>query len=196
MKKNDVEQKFFLAFQKRPGDAKFIDVSKLRIANGYNPSSLALLDSFTMYFTKEEIIKAVEESNLIEDSYLNGDLVVLDNQGHKPLTVLDKVYLDGFNLTEFLTNLLKNQSNPQNKQLLNHIAYKFKEMIKDNDGLVANFDLGLKTGNIDLLINTILSTEYCIQRKYMIYLIDLNRKEKEKSLLNNDVERIRDNKAA
>ena len=50
-------QKHFLALMDRPGDYVLIDISKLDIAGGYQPNTLVELDTFTMSFSKDEIIE-------------------------------------------------------------------------------------------------------------------------------------------
>ena len=78
MKKQE-EQKHFLSLMARIGDYIFIDISKLDIANGYNPYNLADIDSFTMHFSKEELLSSIKRANLVSDKYLNGKIEKFDN---------------------------------------------------------------------------------------------------------------------
>lgn len=86
-------QKHFLALMDRPGDYVFIDISKLDISNGYQPETLMELDTFTMSFTKDEIIAAVKRANIADQKFINGSLVIQDNQKHKPIQVIDRDFM-------------------------------------------------------------------------------------------------------
>ena len=70
---------YFLSLEKRPGDTKFIDISKLSISHGFYPTTLQEIDSFTMNFTILELKNALKEDNLIEEDYINGKLIIQDN---------------------------------------------------------------------------------------------------------------------
>lgn len=173
MRVMDTEQKFFLAVLKRPGDYKFIDVSKLKISNGYNPNSLAEIDSFTMDFSIEEIMKSIKEANIVGTDYLEGKLVIQDNQKHKPLKVIDKEYVSDFRIDKFLKERISNKS------LMNNIAYKLNTLVEDKN-LVETFKEGIKTNNLMMALNAIFQINYPVQRKFMIYLIDIYHKEQER----------------
>ena len=84
MKKPEV-QKHFLALMLRPGDCVLIDISKLDIANGYNPNTLAEIDTFTMCFSKSELLDSIKRANIADERYLNGTMVIQDNQKHLSL---------------------------------------------------------------------------------------------------------------
>lgn len=175
-------QIFFLALQRRPGDYVFIDISKLTLANGYNPNSLMEIDSFTMHFTTNEIKKAISEANIIEPEYEEGTLVIQDNNKHKPLKVLDKNYIDEFVLDTFL------KENLENKELMNNIAYKFRYIVQ-NESIAEQFKTGVKTFNLGILLNIIFSLDYLLQRKFMVYLINVYHNKKDKRTKKNELKR-------
>lgn len=173
MKTIDNKQMYFLALQRMPGDYKFIDISKLNISRGFNSCLLEEIDSFTMCFSIEEIMSSIIEANIVEPAYQAGTLVIQDNQKHSPLKVIDKTYLSDFNIELFLKKHLNNKS------LMNNIAYKLSAIIMDEE-ISANFKNAILSGNVQLAINIIFQIEYNVQRKFMIYLIDLYHKELEK----------------
>ncbi len=169
MKKQD-EQKFFLALMARVGDYSFIDIRKLDIAFGYSPNSLADIDSFTMHFSKYEIINSIKRGNLTSEKYLNGKLVIEDNQKHKPLEVIDKEYYNNFRIDLYLKEKI------ENKQEANNIINKFKSICKD-ESIWNSFTFAIKNKNLDLIVDILFNLPYLSLRKYMIYLLDERNKE-------------------
>ncbi len=170
MKKFD-EQKHFLALMKQPGNYNFIDISKLDIASGYRPQSLADIDSFTMHFTKEEIKKSINRANIISAQYIEGKLVIQDNQKHNPLTVLDKSYYDNFRIDLFLEEKMDNKNDT------NKIIQKFNSIVREKEKN-ESFKFAILNHNLDLAVDILFNLEYLQLRKIMIYLIDLRNKEK------------------
>lgn len=162
------EQKHFLALMSRPGDYVFIDISKLDIANGYNPSNLGEIDSFTMHFNIDEIMESIKRANVVSQNYLEGILVIADNQKHNPLDVIDKKYYNNFQINEFLSSKLSN------KMFINNIVNKFGSICNDQK---ENFNNALKENNINKAIDILFSMPYLKLRKYMMYLVDLRNKE-------------------
>lgn len=181
MKKQET-QKHFLALMKRPGDYVFIDISRLDIASNYRPNFLADIDSFTMCFTKEEIMNSIKRCNVVSNIYLSGKLVIQDNQKHNPLEVIDREYYDNFRLDIYLKNKMKD------KVKLNNILNKFNSIVKD-DECKKMFNIAMKSDNLRLAIDVLLNLPYLELRKYMIYLINLRNKERE---LQKEMELIRD----
>lgn len=184
MKKNE-EQRHFLALLRRPGDYIFIDISKLDISFGNYCLFLQDIDTFTLGFTKDEIMASIKRANIADESYLNGELVIQDNQNHNPIPVIDKNFYNNFNIQEYL----KSKINDKNK--LNTIISKFTAIIKD-DLISKDFKDYLKSGNIDIAINFLFTSPYLLQRKFIVYLIEEYNKEKE---LEQEVELIRDKAA-
>ena len=180
------EQRHFLALMARPGDFIFIDISKLEIANGFNPNSIMEIDTFTMYFTEEEIIMAIKNANLADVKYLNGKLVIQDNQKHNPLPVLTKDLYNGFRLDVFLKEYISD------KITLNKISNKFRSMVKDIDEQ-KNFSNLLRNKDINKIMETIFSLPYLIQRRLIIYIIEID---EEKRNENKEKELIRDREKA
>lgn len=184
MKKVDV-QKHFLALMDRPGDYVFIDIPKLDIALGYEPNSLEELDSFTMSFTKDEILESIKRANIADARYLNGTLVIQDNQKHNPIEVIDRDYYGDFRIDLFLKEKMPN------KNANNMIVNKFNALVNGNE-LVNNFKLAMRLNNLSEALNILFSLPYLIQRKFMIYVIDWQKQEKE---LEHSQELIRDKAA-
>ena len=162
MEKN-IEQKHFLAMQAMPGDNAFIDISALKIANGYSPNSLSDIDSFTMCFTYEEIVNDIKEANIVSSKYLDGKLVIADNQKHNPLDVITKDTYNDFDLFLFLAD------NYDNKNLMNTIYTKYSAIV--NDVPLAKL---FKNSTSFEMANMILKLPYLEQRKLMLYLLEKN----------------------
>lgn len=184
MKKQE-EQKHFLSLMARIGDYIFIDISKLDIANGYNPYNLADIDSFTMHFSKEEILSSIKRANLVSDKYLNGKLIIADNQKHNPIDVIDKEFYNNFRIDLFLS---KQQ---ENKVSLNNILNKFRAICKDK-AIEDSFILAIKNNNMDLAVDILFNLPYLTLRKFIVYLIELQNKEIK---IKTQKERIRDKAA-
>ena len=182
--KKQEEQKHFLSLMARIGDYVFIDISKLDIANGYYPSSLSDIDSFTMHFSLDEIMDSIKRANLASNKYLNGSLVIEDNQKHNPITVIDKNFYNNFRIDLFLSEKMKN------KNSLNNILNKFRAICKDKF-IEDSFILAIKNNNLDLAVDILFNLPYIILRKFIIYLIELRNNELTEL---NIQERIRDKK--
>ena len=179
------EQRHFLALLRRPGDYVFIDTSKLDIAYGNYYLFLQDIDAFTLRFTKDEIMASIRRANIADESYINGKLVIQDNQKHNPLPVIDKDFYNDFNIEEYL------KSKISDKNKLNTIINKFAAIIKD-DAMSKDFKDYLKSGNVDIAMNILFNSPYLLQRKFIVYLIEEYNKEKE---LEQEVELIRDKAA-
>ena len=164
------EQKHFLALMSRPGDYVFIEISKLDIANGYNPSNLGEIDSFTMHFNIDEIMDSIKRANVVSKIYLEGTLVIADNQKHNPIQVIDKNYYNNFQINEFLNSKLSN------KMFINNLINKFGSICNDSDKK-EDFNNALKENNINKAIDILFCMPYLKLRKYIMYLIDLRNKE-------------------
>ena len=184
MKKQE-EQKHFLSLMARIGDYIFIDISKLDIANGYNPYNLADIDLFTMHFSKEEILSSIKRANLVSDKYLNGNLVIADNQKHNPIKVIDKDFYNGFRIDLYLSEKMKN------KMEINNILNKFRSICKD-EVIEESFIKSIKSNNLDLAVDILFNLPYLTLRKFIIYLLNERNSELEKIKMQ---ERIRDKAA-
>ncbi|MEG1506970.1 MAG: hypothetical protein RR478_05700, partial [Bacilli bacterium] len=147
----------------------YIDISKLSISNGYLPVTLGEIDSFTMCFTKEEIMNAIIDANIAKDKYLNGKLCITDNQKHNPIDVITKDFLNEFNINLFL------KENIKNKNLMNNIVNKLVSLISDTN-LITSFKIFIKNEDITGIENIIFSIPYLTERKLFIYLIEMNNK--------------------
>ena len=173
-------QKHFLALMDRPGDYVLIDVSRLSIAKGFSPNSLMELDSFTMSFSKEEILSSIKEANIANEKYLNGKLVIQDNQKHKPIEVIDRDFYNDFRIDIFLKEHISD------KAVLNNIVNKFMAFVKDSD-VTNNFKNALKNGDLFSACNLLFDLPYLLQRKFIVYAIEFRnaeiKKEKEQELI-------------
>ena len=166
-------QKHFLALMDRPGDCIFVDISKLDIANGYQPNNLAELDTFTMYFSTPEIIEAIKRANIADERYINGTLVIQDNQKHKPLPIIDRDFYDNFRIDLFLKDHM------DDKNTMNMIINKFGSFIKDEE-VLAKFKDAIRSNNVTQALEVVFSMPYLTIRKFIVYLIELRDQEKEK----------------
>lgn len=171
MKKAE-EQRHFLALLDRPGDFVLIDISRLDIANGYHPNTLAELDTFTMYFSRQEILEAIKRANIAEQRYLNGNLVVQDNQKHKPIPVIDRDFYDNFRIDLFLKDKMGD------KNTANKLINKLGAWVKDSK-VLNDFKLAILTNNLDDVCDIIFNLPYLVQRKYIIYLLEWRNKDRE-----------------
>ncbi len=175
---------YFLSLEKRPGDTKFIDISKLSISHGFYPTTLQEIDSFTMNFTILELKNALKEDNLIEEDYINGKLIIQDNDKSHSLEVIDKDLYNDFNLYNYFKERINN------KELINNVIYKLITLVKD-DNIIYNIKLAKNNQDIYMLVNIILNIDYYIQREYILYLMHLVLKERN----NKNQERVRDKAA-
>ncbi len=182
---NNEGQKHFLALMNRPGDSIYIDISKLDISKGFESVDLGDIDSFTMHFSKDEILESIKRANIVSEQYLNGTLVIQDNQKHKPLPVIDKNLCDGFQLDVYL------KEKSLDKVAINTIINKFRVICED-ELIKESFINALKSGNTLLAMDTLFSLPYLNIRKLVLYLIEMRNKERD---LERVQERIRDKAA-
>lgn len=168
-------QKYFLALQKRPGDFKFIDISKLNISLGFTPTSLAEIDAFTINYSIEDILKSIKIANIVEEEYQKGTLVIQDNQKHNPLKVIDRTYLDDFSIDRFFIE------NINDKEMMNRIVCKLSSILKEERKIPENLKKAIRYKNIDAILAIIFSISYPLERKLMLYLIDIYHEKKEKT---------------
>ena len=164
------EQRHFLALMYRPGDYAYIDISKLDIASGYSPILLQDIDSFTMHYTKNEIMAAIIGANIVSSKYLSGSLVISDNQKHNPIEVIDKDFYNNFQIDKYLLSKLND------KNAINTIINKFRAINKDEE-INQKFSEALKSGNIIDVLDILFNIPYLDLRKMIIYLIELKQKE-------------------
>lgn len=158
-------QKHFLSLMSQVGDYVFIDISKLDIAHGYSPYYLSDIDSFTKHFSKTEILDSIKRANLVSEKYLNGKLVIQDNQKHNPMEVLDKDFYNNFRIDLYLEEI------SSNKVKINNLVNKFRAVTKDNN-LANAYSECLKRKDIDEAVDILFNLEYLVLRKYMLYLIE------------------------
>lgn len=61
-----MENKYYLAVETKPKNYFPINLLDLKISPGYIPTKIEELDAFTLKYTKEEIMSAIREANIIE----------------------------------------------------------------------------------------------------------------------------------
>ena len=135
--------------------------------------------------TKEEIIASIKRANIADDTYLNGVLVIQDNQKHNPLPVIDKDFYGDFNVYSYLKEKL------DDKNKISNIINKFSAIIKD-ERISKDFKEYLKSGNIEIALNILFDLPYLNIRKFIIYLVEERAKEQ---VLEIEPELVRDKAA-
>ena len=138
-----------------------------------------------MHFSKEEILSSIKRANLVSDKYLNGKLVIADNQKHNPIDVIDKEFYNNFRIDLYLNETTKN------KVKLNNILNKFRSICKDKV-IEDSFIMAIKNNNLDLAVDILFNLPYLTLRKFIIYLLNERNSELEKTKMQ---ERIRDKAA-
>ena len=138
-----------------------------------------------MHFSKEEILSSIKRANLVSDKYLNGKLIIADNQKHNPIEVIDKEFYNNFRIDLYLNEIAKN------KVKLNNILNKFRSICKDKV-IEDSFIMAVKNNNLDLAVDILFNLPYLTLRKFIIYLLNERNNELEKIKMQ---ERIRDKAA-
>ncbi len=169
------ETSYFLALQRMPGDKILIDISKLSIVLNYHPQTLNEIDNFTCQFSEDEIYASINEANIVDETYKNASLVIVETPTNKILKVLTKDLLQDFNLATFI------RENIKNKQLMNNIAYKLGNLLPDGTSIMPMFKKNIQCLNISGLLELICSLPYEIERKFLIYIIEKYHHPKEES---------------
>lgn len=155
-----MENKYYLAVETKPKNYFPIDLSNLSISKGFTSFQLAELDSFTLQFTKKEIMDSIKEANLleIEDSM---PLVIIYNEKEmvRKTDVLTKDIQ--FDLWQDI------HKNFENKLYLNKIFNFLNKKIDDEA-----FNKLRQTQDIEMFLNEINHLPYMIQRKLYFYLYE------------------------
>lgn len=155
---------YFLTLRIQKGQETRIDLSQMRVSQGFNPISLEDLDAFTLNFTKDELLKEIDNDNLAGE-YINGTLCITDNQNHRPLPVLTKDYVGDFNIFNYIT------VNIHNKNLMSNLNNKYQNLMM-NDIVKEKFKNAIHEENIDGIFEGIRELEYIHQRELVCYIID------------------------
>lgn len=134
---------YFLVLEKRLGDYNLIDIDKLDICNEIVTNDIASIDSFTCRYSEEEIKSSIERTNIVQKSYLNGDLKVISDVKHN-FHALTKDIFDI--VRNFQTNELEIDREFKNK--LFGMYKKIVESVFEDksfiQGLLDRFKLALK----------------------------------------------------
>ena len=155
-----MENKYYLAVETKPKNYFPIDLSNLSISNGFTSFQLAELDSFTLKFTKKDIMDSIKEANLLEIED-NMPLVIIYHEKEmvRKTEVLTKDIQ--FDLWQDI------HQNFENKLYLNKIYNFLHKKIDDED-----FNKLKKSLNEDVFLNEINHLPYMIQRKLYFYLYE------------------------
>ncbi len=98
-----MENKYYLAVEVKPKNYFPINLLDLKIANHFTTTSLEELDSFTLKFTKKEIMDSIKEANLL-DVKEDMPLVVIyyENKNTRKIEAFTKDYY--YNMWDLLKN--------------------------------------------------------------------------------------------
>jgi hypothetical protein len=195
---NNNVNKYDLVIKKDRGNYMPINISLLGFSYE-NLNDIMSIDMFTSRYSKEELLSAIKNANIIPNEYLFGELKIakLDLNKHKYIVdypVLTSDYLNGFNLEVYLNN------NVKNKVIMNTLRSKYKDILDDknenfdseeinafidfskikeqniirkniNDKLL-EFDEAKNNNNVNKLLEIIFSLDYIDSRKLCSYIIE------------------------
>lgn len=138
--------KYFLVLEKRLGDYNYIDISKLDIFNDIVSTDIEYIDTFTSRFTENELRDAIIRSNMVEVSYLSGNLKIVSDAKHNLRVVTKEVFEEVINimhgvkeidqdLKNKIYSLFKNvvEKNFNDVSFIKELLDKFKDALKNND---------------------------------------------------------------
>ena len=88
-----MENKYYLAVESKPKNYFPINLFDLNISHGFSSTNLEELDSFTLKFSKQEIMNSIKEANLL-DVHEQMPLVIIyyENKYTRKIEVLTKDY--------------------------------------------------------------------------------------------------------
>src|SRR5574344_472836 len=187
-----------LVIKKDRGNYMPINISLL----GFNLGKLndiMSIDMFTSKYSKEELLKAIKNANIVTSDFLDGELKIakLDVKKHKYIVdypILTSDYLNGFNLNNYLNNNIKDKS------IMNILRSKYKDILVDKNVNVDNeetnafidfskikeeniikksindklleFDEAKNNYDVEKLIKIIFSLDYIDSKKLCSYIIE------------------------
>ena len=155
-----MENKYYLAVEVKPKNYFPINLLDLKIANHFTTTSLEELDSFTLKFTKKEIMDSIKEANLLdvkEDMPLN--VIYYENKNTRKIEAFTKDYY--YNMWDLLKNkytdkvFMNKVINFLNKKITEEELNKIK-----NSHTLTDF------------LNSIGYLPYLVQRKLYFYLYE------------------------
>ena len=155
-----MENKYYLAVEVKPKNYFPINLLDLKIANHFTTTSLEELDSFTLKFTKKEIMDSIKEANLL-DVKEDMPLVVIyyENKNTRKIEAFTKDYY--YNMWDLLKNkytdkvFMNKVINFLNKKITEEELNKIK-----NSHTLTDF------------LNSIGYLPYFVQRKLYFYLYE------------------------
>lgn len=152
---------YHLVLESRPGDFMPIDINLLQNSyQNYNYSSIENIDNFTKNYTKQELFKMITDSNIVPNSYLKGNLKVINDNRYR-YQLLSKDHL--FALDTFLKN------NINNKERMNHfLNIYFKYSFGNKEEMIT----AIKNKNINKAIFLLLNLPYLYIRSIYVYLLN------------------------
>lgn len=155
-----METKYYLAIETKPNNYFPINLSDLNIANHFNTTKLAELDSFTRKYTKNEIMNSIKSANLLDVTNDMPLIVIYSEKGSmrkSPALLKDNDY--------DMWALLENNFN--NKSFTNKIHNFLKNKI---DEYTLNNIKNAK--NSQEFIYAINEMPYIVERKLYFYLYE------------------------
>ena len=155
-----MENKYYLAVEVKPKNYFPINLLDLKIANHFTTTSLKELNSFTLKFTKKEIMDSIKEANLL-DVKEDMPLVVIyyENKNTRKIEAFTKDYY--YNMWDLLKNkytdkvFMNKVINFLNKKITEEELNKIK-----NSHTLTDF------------LNSIGYLPYLVQRKLYFYLYE------------------------
>lgn len=155
-----MENKYYLAVEVKPKNYFPINLLDLKMANHFTTTSLEELDSFTLKFTKKEIMDSIKEANLL-DVREDMSLVVIyyENKNTRKIEAFTKDYY--YNMWDLLKNkytdkvFMNKVINFLNKKITEEELNKIK-----NSHTLTDF------------LNSIGYLPYLVQRKLYFYLYE------------------------
>lgn len=154
-----MENKYYLAVETKTNNYFPINLLDLKIFSK-NPAKIEELDSLTLKYTKEEIMDAIKEANLLEVNYSMPLIIIyVEKDKTRKVEALTKDYT--FDMWENLKNnyLDKNYCNKIINFLNNKISEEELSIIKQNKGDIK-------------FLKAINNLSYFVQRKLYFYLYE------------------------
>lgn len=154
-----MENKYYLAVETKTNNYFPINLLDLKIFSK-NPTKIEELDSLTLKYTKEEIMDAIKEANLLEVNYSMPLIIIyVEKDKTRKVEALTKDYT--FDMWENLKDnyLDKNYCNKIINFLNNKISEEELSIIKQNKGDIK-------------FLKAINNLSYFVQRKLYFYLYE------------------------
>ncbi len=174
---------FYLVLEKRLGDYNLVNINELDICNSEVDVSndIGSIDLFTSNYNEEEIKASIERSNVVENSYLGGNLKLVSDVKHNLKVLTKDVFvriLDFQSNTEEMDQDFKNKLYGIYKRVIEQV-FKEDDVIKR---LLERFKECLKSNNKEYLFKIIEELPYVNSRKIYFTIYEcLNKRKNVKS---------------